>query len=225
MVQGLTKCLFTAATPFIIEVGSLMTLCPLTGFGRTISSNKYNEITETLTTKFIDFSAALQHDSVVLQWLVATESGSSYFEVQRSSNARTWKVVSIINVTNSASLVNNYSCSDKDLNRGQSFYRIRQVAINGNSRFSKTIAVYYAGQYRSGKVVASSTGGTFTLKNRSLTNRTMELYNQTGHRVIFKAMHEGEDTKIDLKTMPAGTYTLRINKGIVTPSIIQLVKN
>lgn len=225
MTKGLIKCLL-AVLPSMVQAG--------VNTGNTNTAQlfaKENNLqmvtthaTENARVELSEFFAIIQDDSVLLQWAVFGEAGSNYFEIQRTSNARSWEVVALVKGGSSEGLVNNYSAADHEPMRGQSFYRLRQVSADGSSKYSKTIAVYYSGEYRSKTVTTGSADGAFILKNRSLTNRTTELYNNTGHRVIFKASKAGEDTRIDLRKMPAGVYTLRINKGIITPSIIKLVK-
>lgn len=171
-----------------------------------------------------EFSAILQSDSVVLKWAACGTMNNEYFEVQRSTNARTWKVIAQVPTTLQGSLYENYYEADEHPVRGQAYYRLRTVSPDGTSKFSKTIAVYYSGRARSRKSLKLSSKGTVIIKRRTLTSRGMELYNETGHRVIFKSSIVGSDTKLDLGNVTSGVYTLRINRGIVAPSIIKLVK-
>ncbi|MGN6494734.1 MAG: T9SS type A sorting domain-containing protein [Agriterribacter sp.] len=171
----------------------------------------------------VNFSAFIQNDTVSIQWSSLGEAGDEYFEVQRSANARTWEIIAYVKGKGSES-ENSYQQADITPVHGQSFYRLRQVNANGTSRYSKTVAVYYSEAYRSCRVSPGSTGSNFVIKNRSLTHREMELYNESGHRVIFKSSTKEDDTQIDLQRMPKGVYTLRINRGIAIPSIIKLVK-
>lgn len=171
----------------------------------------------------VNFSASIQNDTVAIQWSSWGEMGDEYFEVQRSSNARTWEIIANVKGKGGES-ENNYQQTDITPVHGQAFYRLRQVNANGTSRYSKTVAVYYSDAYRSRTVSPSSSGSDFIIRNRSLTHRGMELYNESGHRVIFKSSTKEDDTQISLQRMPKGVYTLRINRGIAIPSIIKLVK-
>lgn len=171
-----------------------------------------------------EFSAMLQSDSVLLKWAACGAMNKEYFEVQRSTNARTWKVIAQVPTSLQSSLYENYYEADEHPVRGQAYYRLRTVNPDGTSKYSKTIAVYYSGRARSKKSLKLSSKGTVILKKRTLTPRGMELYNETGHRVIFKSSIIGSDTKLDLGNVSSGVYTLRINRGIVAPSIIKLIK-
>lgn len=170
-----------------------------------------------------NFAAYIQNDTVSIQWSSWGEMGDEYFEVQRSSNAKSWEIIANVK-GRGGELENNYQQSDIAPVHGQAFYRLRQVNADGTSRYSKTVAVYYSDAYRSRTVSPASSGSNFVIKNRSLTQREMELYNESGHRVIFKSSTAEDDTQIDLQRMPKGVYTLRINRGIAIPSIIKLVK-
>lgn len=191
-----------------------------------LRENSFQEYrTDSFDFALVDFSAMIQSDSVMLKWSVLGNVNHEYFEVERSTNARNWKVIAHVNTAIPGKFNEDYYEADEDPVRGQAFYRLKQVNPDGSSKYSKTIAVYYAGQYRSRTTLPVSSTGSVFIKKRILSKRGMELYNETGHRMIFKTSIVGDDTKLDLGNISNGIYTLRINKGVVAPSIIKLIKN
>lgn len=175
-------------------------------------------------TEMIDFSASVQQDSVLLQWSVFWETGNGYFEVQRSTNARTWEVISVVEGAGANGTENNYIQSDPDPVRGQSFYRLKQIETDGRSKYSRTITIYYTSVPRARSILPNDSGGMFLIKNRSLSSRQMDLYNASGERIIFYSRATASGTQINLRRMPPGVYTLRIERGAILHSFVKLVK-
>lgn len=174
--------------------------------------------------EILSFSAVLQNDSVLVQWSCFWETSNKYFEIERSSNGRSWEVIAIVKEENNSNQQQSYTTVDTKPVKGQSYYRLRQIARDGTGKYSRTIAVYYPGVSSPQTIYPKDSGSTFLIKNRTLTNRSMTLFNAIGHRVIFDYNTTDDGTQINLKQMPDGIYTLRINRGIATPSIITLVK-
>lgn len=173
----------------------------------------------------VDFSAMIQSDSVMLKWSVLGTIDHEYFEVQRSSNARNWKVVAQVKSGATGMYNDHYFETDEAPERGQAFYRLKQVSPDGNSKYSKTIAVYYRGRHRSKNVLPISASGTVLIKKKILSARGMDLYTEAGYRMVFKTSTLGDDTKLELGNVSTGVYILRIHRGIMPPSIIKLTKN
>ncbi|MFT3700808.1 MAG: T9SS type A sorting domain-containing protein [Agriterribacter sp.] len=169
-------------------------------------------------------SAAVQNDSVLVQWSSFWELNNQYFQLERSSNARVWEVIAVVKGAGSSNNENNYSQVDAEPLRGQSFYRLKQVDADGNSRYSKTISIYYSTNNHARSIYPNSSGGTFVIKNKVHNYRKMDLFSATGDKVIFPySVTEDGDTKINLNRMPSGVYTLRIY-GVLSPSFVKLVK-
>ncbi|MBX3255082.1 MAG: T9SS type A sorting domain-containing protein [Chitinophagaceae bacterium] len=175
--------------------------------------------------EILNFSAELQNGSVFIQWSGFRESSTEYFAIERSVNARNWDVIATIKDEGNGSLEQTYSRVDAEPLSGQSYYRLKEVDQDGTGKYSKTIAVYYSNYSSSRTMLPTDSTNSFLIKKRSLSNRSMTLFNATGHRVIFDYNITDNGTQINLKQMPDGEYTLRINRGIANPSIIKLVKN
>ncbi|MBX2923385.1 MAG: T9SS type A sorting domain-containing protein [Chitinophagaceae bacterium] len=176
------------------------------------------------STEILDFFVAVQNDSVTIHWSGFKENSRDFFEVERSGNGRSWEVITVVKDENNENSENSYSYIDTEPIRGQSYYRLKQVCENGTSKYSKTIGVYYSALSSSKLIYPNDSESTFLIKDRTLTSRAMTLFNAMGHKIIFNYNTTDDGIQINLKQMPEGVYTLRINRGIANPSIVRLVK-
>jgi hypothetical protein len=94
-----------------------------------------------LPVNLLDFSTKDEGANVSLKWSTASEKNNAYFEVERSGDGEQWaSVVKLEGQTNSHT-VQNYSARDFSPLKGLSFYRLRQVNLDGTSHISALSAV------------------------------------------------------------------------------------
>lgn len=81
------------------------------------------------------FSAAAGSGGIQLTWMVGTESNVNRYEVERSSNGKTFtKIGSVL----AANLVT-YKYLDKVYSTGSNYYRLKTVDNDGTFKYSKTV--------------------------------------------------------------------------------------
>ncbi|MFB9863057.1 IPT/TIG domain-containing protein [Rufibacter immobilis] len=102
-------------------------------------------LTTTLPVELVDFKATPASNAVMLSWKTATEKNNAYFEVQASANPKReeFKTVKRVEskVTNSSSLTS-YEIEDRTPAKSTTtYYRLKQVDLDGSVEYSKTIAV------------------------------------------------------------------------------------
>ncbi|RNI32369.1 choice-of-anchor D domain-containing protein [Rufibacter immobilis] len=102
-------------------------------------------LTTTLPVELVDFTATPASNAVMLSWKTATEKNNAYFEVQASANPKReeFKTVKRVEskVTNSSSLTS-YEIEDRTPAKSTTtYYRLKQVDLDGSVEYSKTIAV------------------------------------------------------------------------------------
>jgi hypothetical protein len=84
-----------------------------------------------LPVKFVSFTVARKNDNVLVEWSTAQEFNSSNFIVERSENGSTWSVVASVKAAGESSALINYSYTDKSTNAAITYYRIKQVDLDG----------------------------------------------------------------------------------------------
>lgn len=96
----------------------------------------------TLPVELISFDAKIVDDKVELNWQTASEFNNKEFVIERSKNATDWsKVLSIPSKGNSNNIVS-YKAFDRNPLNGKSFYRLKQIDVDGSTEVFKAVSVF-----------------------------------------------------------------------------------
>lgn len=97
----------------------------------------------TLPVSLLSFSAKKNDKSVELMWVTEAESNISHYELQRSSDGRSFSIFQTIQSTNSISKMN-YSYRDNNPINGVAYYRLKIAEVDGSISYSKIVTVQFA---------------------------------------------------------------------------------
>ncbi len=86
------------------------------------------------------FTANVSGANVVLNWVTATEINNRGFEVEKSSDNKSFEKAGFVEGNGTTTDVNNYSFTDS-YNGGKVYYRIKQVDYDGSFEYSNTVEV------------------------------------------------------------------------------------
>lgn len=92
--------------------------------------------------EWLGFEGAWEGQAVNLVWLTATESGSDYYDVQRSSDGMLFESIGTVGAAGTTYDMSEYQFSDRSPSvnsDGNVYYRLRQVDLNGTVNLSTTI--------------------------------------------------------------------------------------
>jgi hypothetical protein len=98
-------------------------------------------IGSTLPVNWLSFTGRAIHGNVELNWSTASELNNSHFEIQRSANAIDFSTIGSVVAGTNPSVVNNYQFLDVNPLIGVSYYRLKQVDIDGKYSFSSIIQI------------------------------------------------------------------------------------
>ncbi len=77
-------------------------------------------------------------EGVLLTWQTAQEIRFSHFDIEKSSDSKTWKKLTDVKAQGQA---NNYQTIDEKPNYGVNYYRLKMVDTDGTFTYSKTVSV------------------------------------------------------------------------------------
>lgn len=78
---------------------------------------------------------------VEMNWTTASEQNNDYFVVQQSVNGIDWKATGIVDGIGTSSSASTYMYTDKDPVRELSYYRLKQIDLNGQFTYSPVAVV------------------------------------------------------------------------------------
>lgn len=94
-----------------------------------------------LPVEWLFFTATPMGDDVLLEWATAAEFNNDHFEVERSSDGASFEVIGTLRSGGSGSTTRTYSHIDQRPLPGTSYYRVRQVDLDGGSKTSEVLSV------------------------------------------------------------------------------------
>jgi hypothetical protein len=97
-----------------------------------------------LPVSIFNFGGTIQNYQAYLNWSTAMESNNKGFYVERSKDARNFTSIGFIAGAGNSSQVKHYSFIDanlKDINVSTTYYRLKQVDLDGKATYSKVLAL------------------------------------------------------------------------------------
>lgn len=111
------------------------------GWSAGLNNSIYKWSSLVLPVELTSFTAQAQDQTVILNWVTATELNNRGFEIQRKVVEGDFATVGFIKGEGTTTNQKEYSYADKDLAEGKYFYRLKQLDFSGESEYSKTIEI------------------------------------------------------------------------------------
>jgi hypothetical protein len=87
------------------------------------------------------FTATLNGKEVVLNWSTATELNNQGFEIERSEDNISFNKIGFVPGFGTTTEPKSYSYSDRSVNTGTNYYRLKQVDYDGSFEYSNVVEV------------------------------------------------------------------------------------
>ena len=170
------------------------------------------ELDATLPIELLQFDAYLDENNYAqLTWMTASEINNSHFEVQRSSNGRDFAGIGKIAGKGTSSELHFYEFADRNLPSTTSivYYRLKQIDFNGQSSFSKVIALPLQNEQ------------TVRVRYDAVQNRMeviaaeyleLQIFDALGRLMRSFEVMEGRQT-FDLQGLESGVYVYQLEMG------------
>jgi len=157
------------------------------------STGPFHTNTSPLPVELSTFTAAVANSAVELNWKTATEVNNYGFEVQRAvsgkqSESLNWEKIGFVNGAGNSSSPKQYSFTDKGITFGSYSYRLKQIDVDGQYKYSSVVNVS-AGQLPNGFVLNQNYPNPFNPSTQiqfgfnDNTRATLTVYNVLGQKV------------------------------------------
>lgn len=114
-------------------------------------TGKVNALTEYITVnnpgiEYASLAATATEKGVFINWVTVSEMNNSHFEVERSTDMKSFKTVAIVldgfTVTGTNGKTYKFKETADDVKKGKTvYYRLKQIDINNHIHYSKVMAV------------------------------------------------------------------------------------
>lgn len=170
-----------------------------------------------LPIKLSGFNLSREYKKIKLEWVTASEQNNDRFEIQRSTDGRTWKTIANIKGQGSTSATSNtYKAYDESPLNGINYYVIKQYDVNGHSYQSdvKFLRMTAANSILSVYPNPAHSVINFSISNKEALDVEAILANVNGtvvHQEIFKNISANAINKLSLQHQPVpGVYILKL---------------
>jgi photosystem II stability/assembly factor-like uncharacterized protein len=88
-----------------------------------------------------NFTAILKTSEVLLIWETITETNNLGFDIERKSDKAEWKKIGYVSGQGTTIKPSDYSFTDKKIEEGINYYRLKQLDLDGSFNYSNSIQV------------------------------------------------------------------------------------
>lgn len=174
----------------------------------------------TLPIDLLTFEATLlkEEPTVFIEWATATETHNSHFDIQRSLNAVQWETIGQVKGAGTSLKMNEYGFRDNQVQKGKSYYRLKQVDFSGQYHFSKIVSII-VDEPLTAALLYPNPAQTYIQLQGLNSSGVYQIYNTLGVNVInsVRRLDSNDSTlKVDISNLPKGSYILAISDKTYT---------
>jgi hypothetical protein len=159
-----------------------------------------------LPLRFISFTAKQEANDVRLNWVTDNEINTSHFDVERSSDGVRYEKIGQVASANTGG-THNYSFTDAQPLQGTSYYRLKQVDINGSFEYSSVQRVV---KNTSKEIIVLANPVASQLQLRNVVQGTrLIIVDATGRHVMAQTWN---GIGVDVQKLSSGVYTILVDE-------------
>lgn len=170
-----------------------------------------------LPIELIDFSATKIDNSVLLEWMTASELNSDYFELERARDGLHFETIATVNGAGNSNSVLEYSYLDLSPSFGTNYYRLKQTDFDGEFSVSDIEVVRMESDEIT--IYPNPTSGLLIIENHADLKRVSVADVNGKVLQIFNNNFQS----IDISELISGIYFLRLEtaEGVVLKKVIK----
>lgn len=174
-----------------------------------------------LPVSFIAFSARKAGTDVQVIWNVAGEKEVLRYEVERSNDGRNFVKIGEVAATGASG----YAFTDPQPVTGVSFYRVRNVDLDGKYQYSKVIRINTS-RVIGIRAFPQPARTEVTIEHGALKSKGWISLSSASGQVVKRVDVPADETQtlIDISQLKAGIYLLRFDNGLGQVETLKLVK-
>jgi hypothetical protein len=150
------------------------------------------------------------NNSVMLNWITASEKDNDYFTIERSANGTDWNVLQNQKGAGNSNATLHYNTLDEAPLQGLSYYRLKQTDFNGGMSYSDIVAVET--KATTFKIYPNPIQGEFTIESADIEDATISIYDPLGQLVQAEPVSEVQRRTYYTTGFREGVYFIRIDK-------------
>ncbi len=194
--------------PYTVYVKNSATTC-VTSASATVLTTTCTSLPVSLT----GFDAYKNGGGVVLTWTTATEQNNKGFEVERSTDGTTWKVIGSVNsqaINGNSNTKLEYSYTDKLPVTGNNFYRLKQIDFDGRTVYSTAKLVTWSNGNNI-SIYPNPVAYELIIEGAELKGSQVRIFNAMGQQVNLVSVQSNDNlVRINVSRLAGGVYYITV---------------
>ncbi len=179
-----------------------------------------------LPVSWLYVKALLNGNNGIITWGTASEQNTDRFEVEHSADAIHFIKVGTTAAAGNSSTALHYSFTHAGLPQGMNYYRIKQVDIDGNYKYSVVVALLNSNGLRHTIIAPNPVSDMLHVIEPSQSKLlTAKVYSSNGAQVLHKNFNSnGQVHSLPVKNLAPGVYHLKLmyeNNEVKTFSFVK----
>ena len=174
-----------------------------------------------LPVTLLNFSGKTAESYAVLDWSTTAETNSSYFEVQRSTDGKSWNAIGNVLALGESNNLHKYHFKDLSPLNGESLYRLKMVDLDQTYAYSRIVSIKMEAGYTLSVFPNPAVNVVKIAVSDASNVLKVQVYSLIGKLVQeFISPKQGE---INVQSLPAGVYLLKIttaNGSVETRKVV-----
>ncbi len=170
-----------------------------------------------LPIELLSFTGTAGNEGNFLQWRTSAEINSNYFEIEKSTDGRSFKTAGKVKAGGNSTTPHNYSFTDFSPSGGEAYYRLKQIDLSGNFSYSNTISITQSPSHQI-SIYPNPANAEIHCTIYANTPRpgTICITDLLGNTLISRefVMTQGENNiTVFIQPLPAGVYIMKTSEG------------
>ncbi|AEV98879.1 hypothetical protein A4D02_10030 [Niastella koreensis] len=153
------------------------------------------------------FTVINNRNTALLQWLTYSESNTSRFIIERSTDGINYIPVGTVAASGNSATLKNYRFTDDQPATGKNYYRIKLIDLDGKISYSSVRTVTFADNNFTVSISPNPVNQGIVFINSTANCNRIELRDGTGRSVRSVAVH-GMQTQLPVQHLTKGVYFL-----------------
>ena len=180
-----------------------------------------NDNSVPLPIELLYFEATCTNGKMTFNWCTASETNNNYFIIEKSLDANSFQVLGTVQGSGTSTVKHCYSFVNNSNESNITYYRLKQIDINGNYKYSNIISVNCSNENTSDfNVFPNPNNGAFTIVSSEM--GIYIIVNELGQTVQQIAINEANNLQANINGLRAGIYFIigKMNDFVVTKKMV-----
>ncbi|MBI2258358.1 MAG: T9SS type A sorting domain-containing protein [Flavobacteriia bacterium] len=164
-----------------------------------------------LPVELISFNLEIINEKVELSFVTSTERELDYYIIESSRDGSFWQEISSVKAIGNSSNLNKYSSKDENPFNGESYYRLKNVDINGTVNILEIISCsFYSNKFLMYPIPVNKV---MFIEGDNIEKTEFTLINSMGDVVEIEKTVVGDKLSFDFEPINTGVYFIKMENA------------